>query len=85
MQLYSCNFQDDTMPLKSTQGVTGRHKEGFRRTIPQYGCVVLEVQDWIDGINHPEWKREHRQIFGLGDAPYVLQASYEFSINTTAL
>ena len=47
----------------------------------KYGCVVLEVQDWIDGINHPEWEREKRQIFGPADDPYVLQATYEFSLN----
>lgn len=39
----------------------------------------MEVEDWIDGINNPEWGR--KQIFGPGDAPYVVQASYRFSID----
>ena len=47
----------------------------------KYGCVVLEVEDWIDGINQPEWGREKRQIFGPEDDPYVLEAVYKFSVN----
>ncbi|KAL1843654.1 hypothetical protein VTJ49DRAFT_636 [Mycothermus thermophilus] len=64
-QMYSCNFQDGTFPLKSTQG-----RPDGPRTVPKYGCVVLEVQDWIDGINHPEWGRLHKQVFGPGDDPF---------------
>ncbi|KAJ2895086.1 putative aldose 1-epimerase protein [Zalerion maritima] len=78
-QFYSCNFQDGTMPLKETQGFFGDDAP-FPRTIPQYGCFVVEVQDYIDGINQPAWQRESKQIFGPGDGPYVLKASYRFSI-----
>lgn len=77
--MYSCNGMNGTIPLKRTQGTSS-----FPRTIPQYGCIVLEVEDWIDGINHPAWQRGHNtQIFSPGSDPYVLQASYRFSINST--
>jgi aldose 1-epimerase len=49
--------------------------------VPQYGCIVMEVEDWIDAINQPEWQRDSRQIFGPGDGPYVLEATYNFSLN----
>jgi len=78
-QFYSCNFQNGSMALKSTQGLKDNAK--FPRTIPKYGCVVLEVQDWIDGINQPQWGRGRKQIFEPGGDPYVLQASYRFSVN----
>lgn len=71
------------MALKSTQGlfnVTDRP-----RVIEQYGCVVIEVEDWIDAINQPEWGRDERQIYGPDSAPYVLQASYKFSLNDTTV
>ena len=42
----------------------------------------MEVEDWIDGINNPEWGRDKKQIFGPGDGPYVLEATYNFSLNT---
>jgi aldose 1-epimerase len=42
--------------------------------------VVLEVEDWIDGINHPEWGRDELQIFGPDDDAYVLEAIYDFSL-----
>ncbi|KAI0025181.1 galactose mutarotase-like protein [Xylariomycetidae sp. FL0641] len=80
-QLYSCNGQNGTLTLKSDQGLHG--DADFPRTIPQYGCVVMEVEDWIDAINQPAWQREKKQIFGPGDDPYVLQAQYKFSINST--
>ncbi|KAI2462858.1 galactose mutarotase-like protein [Annulohypoxylon bovei var. microspora] len=81
-QMYSCNGQNATMPLKTSQGL--EDNADFPRTIPQYGCLVMEVEDWIDAINHPEWQREKKQIFAPGGDPYVLQASYVFSINDTA-
>ena len=43
----------------------------------------MEVEDWIDAINQPEWQRSKRQIFGPGDDPYVLEAVYKFSLNAT--
>ncbi|KAG6009842.1 hypothetical protein E4U43_008674 [Claviceps pusilla] len=76
-QMYSCSGQNGSMALKTTQGVEG---DKFPRTIPQYGCIVLEVQDYIDGINNPEWMRSKKQIFEPGGDPYVLQAKYRFSL-----
>ena len=73
-QVYSCGGQNGTVTLKTTQGTDSV------RTVPKYGCVVLELEDWIDGINHPEWGRQSQQIFGPGDVPYVLNARYDFSV-----
>lgn len=39
----------------------------------------MEVEDWIGAINHPEWQRDSRNIFGPGDPAYSLEASYKFS------
>jgi len=78
-QVYSCGGQNGTVTLKETQGlfnVTDRP-----RVIPQYGCIVMEVEDWIDAINHPEWGRQSKQIFGPDDGPYVLRASYQFGLD----
>lgn len=80
--MYSCGGQNGSMALKNTQGLFD--DPDFPRTIPQYGCVVLEVEDYIDAINQPEWQRSKKQIYEPGGDPYVLQASYRFSINTTA-
>lgn len=73
-QIYSCGSQNSTTPLKSTQGTDDT------RVVPQYGCVVMEVEDWIDGVNYPEWGRGPKQIFGPGDEPYLLNARYDFSV-----
>jgi len=78
-QVYSCGGQNGSLPLKSTQGFFGNSSRP--RTVPQFGCVVMEVEDWIDGVNNPEWGRDKKQFFGPGDAPYVLNAVYDFSVN----
>ena len=44
----------------------------------QYGCIVIETQDWIDGINHPEWGRNDWQIFSAETGPAVNYATYDF-------
>jgi galactose mutarotase-like enzyme len=80
-QVYSCNSMNGTMALKSDQGLFDN--PDFPRTIPQYGCIVMEIEDYIDGINQPEWGRESRQIWGPEDGPYTLHGSYRFGVNST--
>jgi aldose 1-epimerase len=48
--------------------------------VEQFGCVVMEVEDWIDAINQPQWHREKKNIFGPDSDPYVLNARYSFSV-----
>ncbi|KAF2874424.1 galactose mutarotase-like domain-containing protein [Massariosphaeria phaeospora] len=76
-QMYSCGGMNGTLPIKSTQG-----GDGLPRVVQQYGCIVMEVEDWIDAINQPEWQREKKNIFGPGDPAYVLEAKYVFSVNS---
>lgn len=75
VQLYTCNDMDGRLALKSTQGL--QNNETRPRVVERHGCVGLEFQDWIDGINNPEWGRQAKQQFGPGDPPYVLQVAYE--------
>lgn len=74
---------DGSIPLKTGQGL--EHNATRPRVVEKYGCVGLEFEDWVDGINHPEWGRQPRQQFGPGDAPYVLQAAYEVCASTSTV
>jgi aldose 1-epimerase len=91
-QLYSCNFQDGmwscpwpafkltdvgTMPLKKTQGFFDDPTKP--RVVPKYGCLVMEVQDWIDAVNHPEWLRDPKQVIDTKSPPYNLEAVFSFT------
>ncbi|KAF4123635.1 aldose 1-epimerase [Geosmithia morbida] len=80
LQMYACNGMDGTVALKRDQGFHGDDAE-FPRTIPQYGCLVLEVQDYIDGINNPQWGRLDKQIWGPDDGPYTVRAKYHFTVD----
>jgi aldose 1-epimerase len=44
--IYTCNWNDGKTEFKSTQGVAGQDK-----FIPRDGCVAIEAQDYVDGIN----------------------------------
>lgn len=85
LQVYNCVGQDGTTPLKKTQGFFSAdgvdEKKTRERVIEKYGCVVLEVQDWIDGINHPEWKRREKQFFEPRTGKYELNARYVFDVD----
>lgn len=53
LQIYSCNGQNGTIPVKASQ------QHGKDTTfVEKYGCLVIETQQWIDGINHPEWGQD---------------------------
>jgi aldose 1-epimerase len=44
--LYTCNWNDGKSEFKSTQGVPSQDK-----LIPRDGCIAIEAQDYVDGIN----------------------------------
>lgn len=75
LQIYSCNGQNGSIPVKQSQ------QHGNSTTyVPKYGCVVIETQQWIDGINHPEWGQDQYQIYTPDTEPAVVYATYDFSI-----
>jgi aldose 1-epimerase len=75
VQIYSCNNLDGMIVAKSDQ-----QHGGGRTTYGKYACVALEPQQWIDGINHPEWGQEEWQIYRTTTGPAVHLSSYEFSV-----
>ncbi|KAF2748029.1 aldose 1-epimerase [Sporormia fimetaria CBS 119925] len=72
--IYTCNWNDGKTEFKETQGIEGQDKY-----IPRDGCVAIEAQDYVDGINHPEWGRLDKQIFGPGQK-YHWEASWTFGL-----
>ncbi|KAF2872191.1 aldose 1-epimeras-like protein [Massariosphaeria phaeospora] len=72
--IYTCNWNDGKTEFKSTQGVAGQDK-----FIPRDGCIAIEAQDYVDGINHPEWGRLSHQIFGPGQK-YHWESEWTFGL-----
>ena len=66
------------MALKKTQGL----HDGRPRVVEQSGCVVFEVEDRGDAINHPEWMRTDQITIGPDTDPYVVEAVYRFSVSS---
>ena len=76
LQIYTCDNLNGTIPVKESQ----QHVQGATTYVPQYGCVVIETQQWIDGINYPEWGQDQYQIYTVETEPAVVWAQYDFSI-----
>ncbi|EPS45670.1 hypothetical protein H072_338 [Dactylellina haptotyla CBS 200.50] len=75
LQFYSCVGQTGTTPLKKSQ--QHGHKTAY---VEKYGCAVIETQQWIDGINHPEWGQDSFQIYSPETGPAVNYATFDFSV-----
>jgi aldose 1-epimerase len=77
LQIYTCDNLNGTIPVKKSQ----QHStNGSTTYVPQYGCVVIETQQWIDGINNPQWGQDEYQIYTVDSEPAVVFAQYDFSI-----
>ena len=73
-QIYSCGGQNGTIKSHASQG------NGTPPPIEMYGCLVIEPQQYIDGINQPEFGANDLEIFGPTTGPAVNLAEYDFSV-----
>jgi aldose 1-epimerase len=83
LQIYTCNGQNGTIATKESQAKRNKADDGDAGAthVNKYGCFVIETEDWIDGINQPQWGRVPYQIFGPEDGPSVNWATYQFGTN----
>ena len=79
LQIYTCDniALMANIPVKQSQQHSAN---GSTTTVPKYGCVVIETQQWIDGINNPQWGQDQYQIYTVDSEPAVVFAQYDFSI-----
>ncbi|OJJ75910.1 hypothetical protein ASPBRDRAFT_386232 [Aspergillus brasiliensis CBS 101740] len=79
LQIYSCNGQNGTIPVKQSQ-VQRNKAEGVdgAEYVNQHGCIVIETEGWIDGINNPQWGQLSDQIYSPETGPAVNWATYQF-------
>ncbi|KAA8646427.1 hypothetical protein EYZ11_000281 [Aspergillus tanneri] len=79
VQIYSCNGQNGTIPIKPSQAKKNQEEkiEGAK-AINKHGCIVIEPEGWIDGINNPEWGQLQDQIYSPEGAPSINWATYKF-------
>lgn len=76
IQIYTCNGQDGTIPVKPSQ-VHRNHGQG-PHFVNKHACVVVETEGWIDAINQPEWGQFKDQVFSPSSAPAFNWATYQF-------
>lgn len=75
LQIYTCTGQNGTIPVKSSQ----QHLSS-PTYVEKFGCIVIETQDWIGGINQPQWGRDQYQIYTPTSEPAVNYQKYSFSV-----
>lgn len=75
IQAYTCDgisSAKGNLPRKRAHGGDGT----LNKFYDNHSCVVLEMEGYIDGINHPEWNQD--QIYDPS-RPYVWESEYKFS------
>lgn len=75
--VYTCNKLNGTIPLKQSQQ---HSRNGTIAYAMEHGCVAIETQGWIDGVNHPEWGQEEYQIFSYDTPPAVMLVRHGFGL-----
>ena len=78
VQIFTCPSQNGTIPIKPSQ--EKRNNGEGAKALNQYGCLVIEPEGWIDGINHPEWGQLPYQVYAPDTAPAVSWTTYRFGI-----
>ena len=76
LQIFSCDSQDGTIPVKPSQ--IARNGGSGAKFVNKYGCLVIETEGWIDGINNPQWGQKASQVYSPEDGPAVNWAKYTF-------
>ena len=76
IQIYTCPGQDGSIPIKPSQ--EKRNEGQGASSVNAYGCLVIEPEGWIDGINHPEWGQLPYQVYAPDTAPAINWATYKF-------
>ncbi len=79
VQIYTCNGQNGTIPVRQSQQDANQGSDSAATFIQQYGCVVIEPQAYIDGINNPGWGVNKYEIFSPETQPLVHFSTYDFS------
>lgn len=81
LQIYTCNGMKGTIPVRPSQVKRNvADGKGGAKFINKHGCIVIETEGWIDGINQPQWGQNSSQIFTPQGFPAVNLATYRFGI-----
>jgi aldose 1-epimerase len=65
----TCVANAGALALKRTQG---------QGPVPQHGAISLEMRDWPDAVNHPEWT--NRKTMWEMDGLYTSLSTYQFNV-----
>lgn len=74
--VYTCNKLNGTIPLKASQ----QPSDGEKLFAQKHGCVAIETQGWIDGVNHPEWGQLGQQVYGSETGVSEMWTRYVFGV-----
>lgn len=80
LQIYSCNGQNGTIPIKESQIARNTGAvDGGAKFVNKYSCLVIETQGWIDAVNNPQWGLTDYWYNDPTTQPNVMYATYDFS------
>jgi aldose 1-epimerase len=79
LQLYTCNGQNGTIPMKQSQQNRSRGDGDAVKFVNKCACLVIETQGWIDAVNQPGWGVNDYTLYSPTTGPAINYATYNFS------
>lgn len=87
LHVLTWNEADGSIPLKQTQiqatDTTNTSSSSSTSTTiigaPHHAAISLQMQDWTDAVNHPEWQRDSKIFWGTHQL-YTTYSTYAFSV-----
>jgi aldose 1-epimerase len=65
--------------LKPAGNLTLKTAQGSRR-VQKNAAISMQMMDWPDALNHPEWQRDHKILHGP-DGLMTTFSSFKFSVD----
>ena len=78
VQFFTCLNMDGTIPVKASQVARNSKSQEAAGFVEKYGCLAIEPEGWIDGVNNPEWGQQSNLFYSPESGPAINLATYTF-------
>lgn len=78
VQFFTCLNMDGTIPVKASQVERNTKQKDAAEFVEKYGCLAIEPEGWIDGVNNQQWGQKSNIIYTPEGRPAVNLAQYTF-------
>jgi len=78
VQFFTCLNMDGSIPVKASQVERNSRNKEAAEFVEKYGCLAIEPEGWIDGVNNPQWGQQSDLFYSPDRRPAINMATYTF-------